>query len=98
MMAPPNLKNAQGYDVCSGLMKPDTHLGQNARQIECQRCHPVGGADVLGVPQMTLSFRHGNSSPTVHRQAYGLMKLILKGSQRCKRRFETLFLLPAFQW
>jgi hypothetical protein len=22
------------YFVCSGLMKPDTHLGENARQIE----------------------------------------------------------------
>ena len=23
-----------GYMDCSGLMKPDTHLGENARQIE----------------------------------------------------------------
>ena len=22
------------HEVCSGLMKPDTHLGENARQIE----------------------------------------------------------------
>ncbi|VVM94874.1 hypothetical protein [Pseudomonas fluorescens] len=24
----------KGYTTCSGLMKPDTHLGENARQIE----------------------------------------------------------------
>ena len=27
------LKSVSPY-VCSGLMKPDTHLGENARQIE----------------------------------------------------------------
>ncbi|WP_143498369.1 hypothetical protein [Pseudomonas sp. Irchel s3b5] len=43
-------------------------------------------------------FEHRNTSPAGHRQAYGLMKLILNGRRRCKRRFETLFLLPAFQW
>jgi hypothetical protein len=26
--------DAELIDACSGLMKPDTHLGENARQIE----------------------------------------------------------------
>mgnify|MGYP001759998553 CR=1 FL=1 len=29
-------KGIEGHekDICSGLMKPDTHLGENARQLE----------------------------------------------------------------
>jgi len=29
-----HLSQDQLTEICSGLMKPDTHLGENARQIE----------------------------------------------------------------